>query len=926
MKRATLILAGISACATAFPALAQQQPQPDQQQEPPVDELADPGAEEEIESIVVTGARPVGSVIGNITPETTFTPRDIQSFGVSSVEELIAELAPQIDSGQGRGGEAPVVLLNGKRISGFREIRDVPTEAIRRVEVLPEEVALKYGYRPNQKVVNVVLRPRFRAFTGELEAAVPTEGGQFSPEAEGSYIGIRDGRRLNLSFDYERSSALYESERGLTGQTPRRPYDLVGNIGSATQGAEIDPALSALLGRPATVVGVPQSAASGQPALADFVPGDLNVSDVGPYRTLLPETDTLELNAVLASTIFGNVSASFNGSLNYSESNSAQGLGTAQITVPGASPYSPFAGDTLLYRYLGEFDPLGQESRDVGGHLGVTLNGALKDWQWTFTGNFDHTNSRTRTERGFDLSGFQDEIDALDPLLNPFAPLAFDQVTGQLVDSARSNSNVGDGELVLTGSFFTLPAGAASTTIKVGGSMQDLNSRSVRSGVVRLADLSRDQGSGQISIDLPIASARRDVLKPLGDLSANFNAGYDELSDFGGLRTLGAGFTWTPIRQVRLIASWSEDEGAPTVQQLGNPLVSTSGVRVFDYVEGETVDITRISGGNPDLLADNRHVFKLGATIKPLSGSELTLTANYTNSRVRDPIASFPTATAAIEAAFPDRFTRDVSGRLLQIDSRSINFARQNNEQLRWGINFSKQLSTPPRPTRRPAQDGQEPQREIVGQGQGQGQGQGDRPAGQPGSNNSGGNAREGRGGGPGGFPGGGFRRGGGGGPQGTRLQLALYHTVHLRNEILTYDGGPVLDLLGGDAINSSGGQARHQVRAQAGLTRNGFGARLSGTWQSGTTVNGGADGRSLRFSDLATLNLRLFANLGQQRALTSKWPFLRGTRVTLSVTNLFNDRLHVTDMNGVTPVSYQPAYLDPLGRSVRLSIRKLFF
>lgn len=919
MKRATLFLAGIGACATTFPAVAQQQQQQDQP--PPADEVPDPVPEDEIESIVVTGARPEGSVIGNITPETTFTPRDIQSFGVSSVEELIAELAPQIDSGQGRGGEAPIVLLNGKRISGFREIRDVPTEAIRRVEVLPEEVALKYGYRPNQKVVNVVLRPRFRAFTGEVETAFPTEGGQFSPEAEGSYFGIHDGRRLNLSFDYERSSALYESERGLIGQTPRRPYDIVGNIGSATQGAEIDPALSALLGRPATVIGVPQSAAKGLPALADFVPGGINVSDVGRYRTLLPETDALELNAVLASTIFGNVSASFNGSLSYSESNSAQGLGTAQVALPGASPYSPFAGDTLLYRYLGEFDPLGQESRDIGGHLGVTLNGALKDWQWTFTGNFDHANSHTRTDRGFDLSGFQDDIDTLDPLLNPFAPLVFDQVTGQIVDSARSNSNVGDGEFVLTGSVFTLPAGAVSTTVKVGGSMQDLDSRSIRSGVVSLADLSRDQGNGQISIDLPIASARRDVLKPLGDLSVNFNAGYDELSDFGGLRTLGAGFNWTPIKQVRLIASWSEDEGAPTIQQLGNPLVSTTGVRVFDYVDGETVDITRISGGNPNLAADSRHVFKLGATIKPLSGSDLTLTANYTNSRVSDPIASFPTATAAIEAAFPDRFTRDVNGRLLQIDSRSINFARQSSEQLRWGINFSKQLSTPPRPARRTAQGDQPPQGETALQGQGEG-----RPADQSGSGNPGRNAREGGGGGPGGFPGGGFRRGGGQGPQGTRLQLALYHTVHLRSEILTYDGGPVLDLLGGDAINSSGGQSRHQVRAQAGLTRDGFGARLSGTWQSGTTVNAGADGRSLRFSDLATLNLRLFANLGQQRALTSKWPFLRGTRVTLSVTNLFNDRLRVADADGVTPVSYQPAYLDPLGRSVQINIRKLFF
>ena len=39
-----------------------------------------------------------------------------------------------------------MLLVNGRRISGFRELRDIPTEANERVEILPEEVALKYGY------------------------------------------------------------------------------------------------------------------------------------------------------------------------------------------------------------------------------------------------------------------------------------------------------------------------------------------------------------------------------------------------------------------------------------------------------------------------------------------------------------------------------------------------------------------------------------------------------------------------------------------------------------------------------------------------------------------------------------------------------------------------------------------------------------
>jgi len=917
MKRVGVLLFSVSLLGIASAAQAQDR------QAPPADSAATDNAEhgdEEADMIVVNGVRKLeGSVVGDIPPEVTFRPADIRSFGVSSLSELISELAPQTSSGQGRG-ESPVVLLGGKRVSSFAEIRDIPTEAIQRLEILPEEVALKYGYRPNQKVVNIVLRHRFKAITGEVEASAPTEGGQFSPAVQTSYFKIADFGRLNLALKYDHSSALYEDERDIIAGADRRPYDIAGNITSATEGAEVDPALSSLIGRPATVVGVPASAASTIPTLADFTQGDVNATDTRPYRTLLPRTNELTFNAVLARTIFNDISASFNGSFSYSDSNSAQGLAGATIALPAGSPWSPFAGDTLLYRYLDELGPLGQRSRDVSGHFGTTLNGALVSWLWSFTGTFDRTVSRTRTDRGFDLSGFQSDIDALDPLANPFAPLTADMVTASLTDRARSATNVGDAQLVLSGSLFDLPAGAVTTAIKLGGTTSDFHARSVRSGYTAIADLSRDNANGQLSIDMPIASRKKGFLAPLGELSANVNIAYDQLSDYGGLKTFGLGLNWSPVKPLSLIASFNRDEGAPTMQQLGGPLVTTTGVRVFDYIRGETVDISRISGGNASLRADDRRVFKLGATLKPFSKADLALTVNYTNSRVRDPIATFPTATAAIEAAFPDRFTRDADGRLIQIDGRPINFARQDQEELRWGINFSKQLSTPPR---RPAAgaDGQQanlrqllPSGQTPAQPQGQRGGDGERPGAGRWQGGPGGAGR------PGGFH-------GGPGGRGTRLQLAVYHTVHLRDRILIHDNGPALDLLNGDAIGSSGGQPRHEVQAQAGLTHNGLGARLSASWQSATRVDGGLTGaQSLRFSDLTTINLRLFANLGQQQALTGKMPFLRGSRLTLSVTNIFNARQHVHDAAGVTPVSYQPGYLDPLGRSVRISFRKLFF
>jgi outer membrane receptor protein involved in Fe transport len=88
----------------------------------------------------------------------------------------------------------------------------------------------------------------------------------------------------------------------------------------------------------------------------------------------------------------------------------------------------------------------------------------------------------------------------------------------------------------------------------------------------------------------------------------------------------------------------------------------------------------------------------------------------------------------------------------------------------------------------------------------------------------------------------------------------------------------------------------------------------------------GGLPGDRLRFDDLTTVNFRLFANLGSMPKLVVDNPWLRGTRVTLSVNNLFNARQRVRDAEGLTPINYQPDLLNPLGRSVRVSVRKLFF
>lgn len=936
-------------------------------------------AEDEAQEIVVTGQRPPGSVLGDIPPEITLTPADIRSYGVNNISDLIDQLSPQ--TGSGRGSGAPVVLLNGRRIGSFAEIRDLPTEAILRAEVLPEEVSLKYGYSADQRVVNIVLRPRFRAKIGQAGGTMATAGGGESVNPELNLVRIDHDKRLSINLRYQDSVAIRESERNVISTGSGRPYDLAGNIGPATFGAgEIDPALSALVGQTVSVVGVPAVAATRAPTLADFAAtaNRPNATDISDYRTLRGSSEQFSSNVVYAHPAFGRSTLTVNGSLSYTRGDSLNGLPGATLTVPTGDPFSPFANPVALYRYIGN-DPLHQRTETLTGHLGLTLNGDRGAWRWQLIGNYDYSQSKTNTQTGLDVSGAQAQLDALDPGFNPFAAIPSSLVGGMLVDRAKSISNTESLQAIVGGPVAKLPAGNITTNIRAGVDLTGFDASSFRAGVAQSGDLSRRDANGQINVDFPLASKRGNFLPFLGTLTANFNAAVHELSDFNTLRTLGYGLFWTPVPQATFIASFTQTDGAPTVQQIGNPMVVTPQVRVFDYLRGTTADVTQIDGGNRSLLANDRHVLKLGLTLKPLTKSDLTIIANYVRTRTTDAIASLPAPTADIEAAFPDRFVRNAAGQLISIDVRPVNFARESDDVVRMGFNFSVPLRSilqrkfeqfiadrragknPPFPFKMPELT--EAQRKRLQQMQqragngGQNGQQGGPPGGpalfaggpppggdgappppgafverQGGAGGAGGPDGPGGGGGRGaGGPGGGggFRGGGGGGfgrnSQG-RLQVAVYDTWTLKSNVQIRPGMPLIDLLNGGAVGSGGGTSEHQVEVQLGYSNNGLGARLSGNWQSGTFVRGGVGSTTgdLTFSPLTTATLRLFADFGQMpKFIGQSWA--RGLRATFTVSNITNQRQKVRDENGDTPVRYQPAYLDPLGRTVGLTIRKLW-
>ena len=689
-------LAQSAAQRSAPPRTARPRPAPAPQAEPAG---ADDEAGATVSELVVTAGRAPGAVIGDIKPEITLNPQQVQSYGVSTVTDLLSELSPQTSTGPGSG--PPVILLNGRRISGFNEVRDIPTEAIQRVEILPQEVALKYGYSADQRVVNIVLRPFFRAVTAEASGGAPTAGGQVQGTAQLDVMRIRRDTRLNLALKAQGSSAITEDERDVVQPVSGTPFDPLGNVVSPT-GGQIDPALSALAGRPVVVAGVPQGLTR-TPSLNDFTAtaNDPNLSDLGRYRTLQGSSRQASANLVYTQPTVAKIQATVNATFEATHSESLQGLPGVALEVPGGSPVSPFAEPVTVAWDVTRFGPLRQVSDGWTGHLGTTLNRDAGKWRFTVNGAYDHADSQTRTDAGVDASGLQQRLNGLDPTFNPFAPIDAALPGPMLQNLAHSRTDTASADALATGPLISLPAGAMNLSLHAGDTQSWYNARSTLFGREQRVGLRRNDLNGRINLDAPILKAHDGVLDVLGDLTANANASIDRLSDFGTLTSYGYGGNWRPTSWATVLVSHTRDEAAPSFQQNGGPIVVTPGARVFDFTTGRTVDVNMITGGNPLLTSTRRDVTRVGTFIRPWPNHDLTIQANYTHTFTRNPIQSFPAATAEIQAVFPDRFVRDADGDLTEVDYRPVNFASSTRSELRWGVNFTMPFGKPPPPPTR---------------------------------------------------------------------------------------------------------------------------------------------------------------------------------------------------------------------------------
>lgn len=795
-------------------------------------------------------------------PERSLTEDDIAGYGVSNIEALLTEVKTETGD-----EEEPLYIINGQRVSA-NDFSGLAAEAVQSIEILVPGSGAEYGAGPNQRVYVVTLKGQFNSVTLRASHRIATDGAWNAELDEAAFARINGDSRTNINVTLRDEDALLESARGIIQPQSSLPFDLRGNVipDPRTGAAEVDPALSARAGARVTVAAVAPGA---RPTLGDFAAGanTPRVTDAGLFRTLRPATRTYDLNASYATPLASWLTSSSSVRLIYTETRSLRGLASRALVLPVTNAFSPFSQSVGIARYA---NPLDQSTRTLNGEVNIGLNATFGKWQMTVNVQDKEAVTHSGTER-------QDPQQSATPVVladnrNPFGGDLADLLPVWR-DRARGRTGSTSVQTTLNGSPFDLLAGPLGATIDAQFLRTRAASQNTLLGVATSTNVARTRMALGGNVEIPLTSRAKDIFAVIGDISAHTDYTRIGFSNAAAANRYGYGLTWTPRDWITLSARSDFDQQPPEILLLAGPVTVTPSVPVFDILRSETVDVAQITGGNPALTGESIHIDRINASLHPIPKVDFGLNADYFMMDRRNMVANLPLESAAIWLAFPQRFTRDVSGRLTSVDLRPVNFEGQRLERIRYGFNLNVAFGAAR--TSIPSEASPERSNRV-------------------------------------------------------RLQIWANHTVFLNNRINIRPGTPPVDLLAGGAGGADTGNSfgsarpRHQVDLSVGVNTRGMGLRLSGVYrgQSLLQVGSGGTADTITFSPLATANVIAFVEAARFFPNT---PQLKATRLALYVTNITGARQHVANMSGATPLRYQPGYRDALGRTIELALRKQF-
>ncbi len=655
----------------------------------------------ELQKFAVTGSRIKRVDVEGISPLVVLDREKIESTGATTVKELFryviynsagivsetnvqgtAPASAAIDL-RGLGANRTLVLVNGRRMpvfpfaqggggsqsdgASFVDINLIPLGAIERVEILKDGASAIYGSDAIAGVVNFILRKDYEGAELTFDLGTTDEGdggeGHFTFTA-----GMADERaNLTLTFDHFERNPIWARDRSFS-ESANGPIDNRSRSGN-----------------PGTIVNLNTGSLSPDPRCPPgSVSGPFCMYDFAPWVTLIPEVKRTSVAANGSFEINENLSAFASAMFMFSDSErdiAPVGI-PPELFVGADNPNNIYPGSDLLvaYRFL-ELGPRRDRFETDTYNIVAGLNGTFNEWDWELGAGTGQVDTKMTGVNGYaTLDSMQAEVD--NGTLNPFGDSPdFDPESVMYTTRRRGKSNLDFVDLKATGDILELTHGNVSAAVGAEYRNEDYSD-----GFDPLTASGSVMGVGGVSGDgdRDVAAVYAEFAIPVvNELEVQLAGRYDNYSDFGGTFNPKLGLRWRPRGNLLFRASGGTGFKAPSLPELysGDIRLFDS---VFDPVTGAPTEVNVVSGGNPDLDAEESNNYNLGLVWDINNAWDLGL--DYWRIDNDNAVtAPRPQFFVNNETAYPDSVIRDDNG---EIDTVITNFQNVASQKV-WGIDFS---------------------------------------------------------------------------------------------------------------------------------------------------------------------------------------------------------------------------------------------
>jgi len=596
----------------------------------------------ELDRMIVVGTNIRGS--GPIGSNTlVLTREDLLETGYATVEDYLktipqnfAATQPEVLGGlgnfnrgiganlRGLGSGATLTLVNGRRQAtggdgDFVDVAAIPSNAVKRIEILPDGASAIYGSDAIAGVMNIVLRDDFEG--AELSGRYGYADGSRETQASATFGRAWDRGNFLVGYQLHERDPLASADRIYAEDADKRPFggndfrNQYSNPGNILSPTTLQPAYA-----------IPEGQDGTNLTVTDLLPGATNMQGSLEGTDLLPKNDSQAAYGLLRHQLTDNFEIFSEARWSERKFLSRSASALSILTVPSTNPFyvNPFPGDSvrISYSFLDDLGPTMLSGKTTTGAavLGGTYSFRTA-WEISGYGSYgkqEFTFSQTNTVDAAQLA-----IALADP--NPataFNPFGDGSHTNPDTLERLRSTTYNDGlsvvrtvNVVADGPLFALGGGEIRAAIGAEWREEEIESTRTR------ANLSRVVRAAFAELSVPLVSSAN-AIRGIRRLEMSIAGRFEDYDDFGNTFNPKYGLSYSPVDELTLRATWGTSFRAPRLYDLsplssgGTPAVRLAALPDPQSQTNSTVALIQ-TGNNGDLSEETATAKTFGVDFAP---------------------------------------------------------------------------------------------------------------------------------------------------------------------------------------------------------------------------------------------------------------------------------------------------------------------